>query len=161
MRLGGDSLLGDDCGALHLGGVGVKWESQARKGGVELGGVCLRGGVDGPADLRDHRRGGGVDRGFGSAPFQDEGCVPSCFSRCFQYLLSSARYNQVVSSPYFAAPGTMRRMFWARFFLLFCSGATSLRLLLHHAVRSLVGIWSLEFLTIFPIKVRGLSTGRC
>ena len=29
-------------------------------------------------------RGGGVHRGFGSAPFQVEGCVPSFFIRCAQ-----------------------------------------------------------------------------
>ena len=106
MRIGGDSRLGDGCGALHIGGVGLKWESKVRKGGGELGEARLRGGVDGPAALRDGR-GGGVNRGFGSAPFQVEGCVPSCFIRCFQYPSSSARYTQVVSSPYFAAPGTM------------------------------------------------------
>ena len=72
------------------GGVGVKWESRARKVGVELGGNSLQGGVDRAAALRDER-GGGVDRGFGSAPFQVEGCVPSCFIRCFQYPSSSAR----------------------------------------------------------------------
>ena len=130
----------------------MKWESRAQKGGGELGGDCLRGGVDRPAALRDERR-GDVERGFGSAPFQVEGCVPRCFITCFQYPLSSARYNQVVSSPSFSAPGTMRRMFWARFFLLFCSGAPRLRLLSHHTVRSLVGIWSSELLTTLPIKV--------
>ena len=88
----------------------MKWESQARKGGGELGGARLRGGVDGPAALCD-KCGGGVDPGFGLAPFQVEGCVPSCFIRCFQYPSSSARYTQVVSSPSFSAPGTMRRMF--------------------------------------------------
>ena len=53
---------------LRLGGVGVKWESRARKGGGELGGAHLRGGVDGAEALRD-KRGGDVDRGFGKAPF--------------------------------------------------------------------------------------------
>ena len=130
----------------------MKWELRARKGGGELGRARLRGGVDGPAALGDEH-GGGVDRGFGSAPFQVEGCVPSCFIRCFKYPLSSARYNQVVSIPSFAAPSTMRHIFPARFLLLFCSGAPRLRLLSHHAVRSLVGIWSSEFLTTFPIKV--------
>ena len=61
----------------------MKWESRAQKGGGELGGACLRGGVDGAAALRD-KRGGGVDRGFGSAPFHIEECVLSCFIRCFQ-----------------------------------------------------------------------------
>ena len=107
---------------MPLGSVGVKWELRAQKGGGELGGARLLGGVDGPTTLCDER-GGGVDRRFGSAPFQVEGCVPSCFIPCFQYPLSSAGYTQVVSSPYFSAPGTMRRMFWARLFLLFCSGA--------------------------------------
>ena len=60
----------------------MKWKLRARKVGGELGGVRLRGGVDGPGALRDER-GGGVDRGFGSAPFQVEGCVPSCFIGCF------------------------------------------------------------------------------
>ena len=78
----------------------MKWESRARKGGVELGGACLWGGVDRAAALCDER-GGGVSRGFGLAPFQVEGCVPSCFTRCFQYPSSSARYTQVVSSPSF------------------------------------------------------------
>ena len=64
-------------------------------------------------------RGGGVDRGFGSAPFQVEGCVPSDIIRCFQYLLSSDRYNQVVSSTSFAVPGSMRRILWVRLLLLF------------------------------------------
>ena len=40
--LSGDSPLGDDCGALRLGDVRVKWESQARKGGGELGEARLR-----------------------------------------------------------------------------------------------------------------------
>ena len=61
----------------------MKWVSQAWKRGGEFGGACLRGGFDGAAVLRDER-GGGVDFGFGSAPFQVEGCVPSCFSRCAQ-----------------------------------------------------------------------------
>ena len=42
MRPGGDSRLGDGCGALCLGGVGVKWEPRARKGGGELGEARLR-----------------------------------------------------------------------------------------------------------------------
>ena len=50
----------------------MKWELQARKGGGELGGACIRVGVDGAAALRDER-GGGVDCGFGLAPFQVEG----------------------------------------------------------------------------------------
>ena len=61
----------------------MKWESQVQKGGGELVGDCLWGGVDGAADLRDER-GGGVNRGFGSAPFQVEGCVHSCFIMCLQ-----------------------------------------------------------------------------
>ena len=61
----------------------MKWVSQAHKGGGEFGGACLQGGVDGAAVLRDEH-GGGVDRGFGSAPFQVEGCVTSCFNRCSQ-----------------------------------------------------------------------------
>ena len=130
----------------------MKWKPRARNGGDELGGACLRGGVDGPAVLCDERK-GGVNRGFGLAPFQVEGCVPSCFIRCFQYPASSARYTQMVNSPYFAVPGTMRHMLWAQFFLLFFSGAPRLYLLLHHAVTSLVRIWSSEFLTTFPIKV--------
>ena len=77
-RLGDASRLGDGCGALRLGSVGVKWGSQARKGGGEFGGDCIRGGVDGAAVLRE-KRGGGVDRGFGLVPFQVEGCVPICF----------------------------------------------------------------------------------
>ena len=99
----------------------MKWESQARKGGGELGGACLRVGVDGTAALRDER-GGGVNRGFGSAPFQVEGCVPSCLTRCFRYPPSSAKYTQVVSSPSFVAPGTTRHMFWERFFFFFSVG---------------------------------------
>ena len=87
----------------------MKWESRARKVGGELGGACLQGGVDGRAALCDER-GGGVNCGFGSAQFQVEGYVPSCFIRYFQYPLYSARYTQVVSSPSFAAPGTMRRI---------------------------------------------------
>ena len=85
MRLSGDSRLRDGCGALRLGGVGVKWESRARKGGGELGGACLHGGVDWAAALCDGH-GGGIDRAFGSAPFQVKGCVPSCFIRCFQLI---------------------------------------------------------------------------
>ena len=152
LRLGGASRLGDGCGVLRLSGVGAKWESRARKGGGVLWGACLRGGVDGSAALRD-KQGGGVNRGLGSAPLQVEGCVPSCFIRCFRLPSSSASYTQLVSSSSFDAPGTMRRMFWARFFMFFWSGAPSLRFLSHHAMRSLVGIWSSEFLTTFPIKV--------
>ena len=62
MRLSGNSCLVDGCGALRLGGVGVKWELRAWKGGCELGGSCLWGGVDGAASLSD-MRGGGVDPG--------------------------------------------------------------------------------------------------
>ena len=80
MCIGGDYCRGYGCGTLLLVGVGVNWESQARKGGGELGGACLWGGVDGTATLHD-KRGGGVDRGFGLAPFQVEGCVLSCFIR--------------------------------------------------------------------------------
>ena len=68
---------------LRLSGVGVKWELKARKGGGELGGACLRGGVDKAEALRD-KHGGGVNHGFSLAPFQVEGCVPNCFIRCFQ-----------------------------------------------------------------------------
>ena len=69
----GDALrLRDGCVALRLGGVGVKWRSRARKGGGEFIEDCLRGGVDGAAVLRDEC-GGGVDHGFGLAPFQVEG----------------------------------------------------------------------------------------
>ena len=84
LHLLGYSCLGDGCGALCLGGVGVYWESRARKGGGELGGACLWGGVDGVASLHDEH-GCGVDRGFGSAPFQVERYVSSCFIRFFQY----------------------------------------------------------------------------
>ena len=68
---------------LRLIGVGVKLESRVRKGGGEFGEACLRGGVDGSAALREDP-GDGVDRGFGSAPLQVEGCVPSFFIRCVQ-----------------------------------------------------------------------------
>ena len=34
----------NDFGALRLGGVGVKWESRALKGGGELGGDSIQGG---------------------------------------------------------------------------------------------------------------------
>ena len=58
----GDALrLGDGCGALCLGGVGVNWGSQARKLVGESKGAFLQGGVDGAAVLRD-KCGGGVDR---------------------------------------------------------------------------------------------------
>ena len=87
------------------------------KGGGGFGGARLGGGVDGPANLYDDR-GDVIDRGFGSAPFDVEGCVPSCFIRCFLYPSSSARYTQVASNPYFAVPVMMRLMFWARIF--FC-----------------------------------------
>ena len=83
LRLGDASRLVYGCGALRLSSIGVKWVSQAWKGGDDFGGDFIRGGVDGVAVLRD-KRGGGVDRGFGLAPFQVEGCVPSCFIRCYQ-----------------------------------------------------------------------------
>ena len=78
-RLGDALRLGDGCGALSLGAVGVKWGSWARKGEGEFGGDCLQGVVDRAAVLRDER-GGGVYRGFGLAPFQVEVCVPSFFT---------------------------------------------------------------------------------
>ena len=59
----------------------MKWESQARKGGGAFRGACLQGGVDGATAIHDER-GGGVDHGFGSEPFQVEGCAPICFTRC-------------------------------------------------------------------------------
>ena len=61
--LGDVSRLGDGCGALRLGGVGVNRELRAREGGGESMGGCLRVGVDGAAVLR-YECGGGVDRGF-------------------------------------------------------------------------------------------------
>ena len=82
LRLGDASHLRDGCGTLRLGGVGVKWESQARKGGGELGGACLWERVYGAAALGENC-GGGVDRGFVSAPFQVKVCVPSCSSGVF------------------------------------------------------------------------------
>ena len=68
---------------MRLVGIGVKLVSQARKGGGEFLGACLRGGFDGAEDIRDER-GDGVNRWFGSALFQVEGCVPSCFISCAQ-----------------------------------------------------------------------------
>ena len=50
---------------------------------MSLEGLVYGGGVDWAAVLRDER-GGGIDRGFGSAPFQVEGYVHSCFTRCAQ-----------------------------------------------------------------------------
>ena len=88
----------------------MKWVSQARKGGGEFRGACLQGGVDGAAVICDER-GGGVDRGFGSAPFQVEGCVPSCFIRCAKYTSSNDRYIQVVSNTSFDTPVTMFLLF--------------------------------------------------
>ena len=61
----------------------MKWASRALKGGGKVGGDFLWGGVEGAAALRD-KHGGGVDHGFGSAPFHVEGCVPSCFIMCAQ-----------------------------------------------------------------------------
>ena len=61
----------------------MKWRSRAWKGGGVFGGTCLREGVDGAAVICDEH-GGGVDRGFGSVPFQVQGCVPSYFTRCDQ-----------------------------------------------------------------------------
>ena len=61
------------------GGVGG-----AREGGESVGGGArCRGGVDGPGVLRDEQ-GGGVERGFGSAPVHAEGFVPSWETRCDQ-----------------------------------------------------------------------------
>ena len=96
----------------------MKWKSRARKGGGELGGACLQGGVDGAAALSD-KRGVGVDHGFGLTSFQVKGCVPSFFIRFIKQPSSSTRYAQVMICPSFAAPGTMRHMFLVRFFLLF------------------------------------------
>ena len=66
--------------------------------------------VDGETVLREEGV-GGVDRGFGSVPFHVKGFKTSCLAKCAQYPSSSARYTQVVSSPSFAAPGTIRRIF--------------------------------------------------
>ena len=81
--LGDVSRLGDGCGALRLGGVGVNWGLRARGGGGESGGACLWGGVDGVAVLCDDS-GGGVDRGFGSVPLHVKGFDPSCLTKCAQ-----------------------------------------------------------------------------
>ena len=77
------SRLRDGCGALSLGGVGVNWGLQARGGGGESRGGCLRGDVDGAAVLRDER-GSGVTHGFGLVPFYVEGFEPSCLTKCAQ-----------------------------------------------------------------------------
>ena len=77
------SRLGDGCGVLRLGSAGVKWGPRARNRGGNFGGDCLQVGVDRVAGLCDER-GGGVDRGFGTVPFQVEVCVTSCFIRCVQ-----------------------------------------------------------------------------
>ena len=61
---------------MRLGGLGLNWVLQAREGGGESGGACLRGGVDGATVLRDER-GGGVDVGFGSVLVHLEGLEPS------------------------------------------------------------------------------------
>ena len=118
MHLGDALRLGDGCGVLRLGDVGLKWGSQARKVGGEFGRAFLQGGVDEAAVLCDNHR-GGVNRGFGLALFQVEVYVPSFFTRCAQYPSSSARYTQVLSNPYLSMPGTIRRMFWANFLFLF------------------------------------------
>ena len=55
----------------------MKLVSRPGKIGDEFVGACLRGVFDWVAILCDNR-GGGVDRGFCSAPFQVEGFVPSC-----------------------------------------------------------------------------------
>ena len=84
--------------------------------------------------------GGGVERGFGSVPVHSVFLFPSCEMRYFQYAASRVKYTHVVSRPSLAAPGMMRRMFFAKFFLLFCRTPPLRRLLSHHAVRSWVGI---------------------
>ena len=81
--LGDVSRLGDGCGALRLGGVGVNWVLRAQEGGGESGGACLRGCVDGAAVLRDEC-GGGVDRGFSLVTFHVEVFEPSCLAKCAQ-----------------------------------------------------------------------------
>ena len=102
---------------------------------------------------RRDERGGGVERGFGSFPVHSVFLLPSCDMKYFQYASSRAKYTHVVSRPSLAAPGMMRRMLFARFFLLFCSTPPRRRLLSHHAVRSWVGIWSSLLRTTFPMKV--------
>ena len=99
------------------------------------------------------RTGGGVERRFGSVPVHSVFLLPSCEMRYFQYAASRAKYTHVVSRPSLAAPGMMRRMFFAKFFLLFCRTPPRRRLLSHHDVRSWVGIWSSLLRTTFPMKV--------
>ena len=84
----------------------------------------------------DGRNGGGVERGFGSAPVHSPGLLPSVEIKNFQYAASRAKYTHDESRPSFAAPGMTRRIFLARFFLLFWRGAPQRRLLSHHAVKS-------------------------
>ena len=69
---GGAERRGEDSGAERRGGVGgAREEGNSKKGEPRR-----RGGVDGPGVLCDER-GGGVGRGFGSAPDHVEGLVPS------------------------------------------------------------------------------------
>ena len=106
------------------------------------GGDLFRGGVRGgeASVRRREERGGGVKHGFGSVTVHSVFFFPSCEMRYFQYAASRAKYTHVVSRPSLAAPGMMRRMFFAKFFLLFCRTPPLRRLLSHHAMRSWVGI---------------------
>lgn len=73
----------------------------------------------GSSSFRREDRGGGVERGFGSAPDHSPGLLPSVEIKYSQYAASRAKYTQEVSKLSVAAPGINSRMFLARFFLLF------------------------------------------
>ena len=81
--------------------------------------IQRRGAGGGASVCQREEQGEGVERGFGSVPAHSVGLFPSSEMMYFEYAASRAKYTDVVSSPYLAAPGMTRPIFSTRPFLLF------------------------------------------
>ena len=75
----------------------VRWWCQrrttilTRRRGIRRGTISRRGTRGGSSSFRREDRGGGVERGFGSAPDHSPGLLPSVEIRNFQYTASRAK----------------------------------------------------------------------
>ena len=118
-----------------------------------LGDALVGGVVDGVA-LALASGFGAADGGWrGRTGAVDVKEVPRPAIKCCQYLSSIAKWTHVLSALVFPTPDMMSWRLWTMDFLLVCSTPQHCLLWLHHAVRSLVGIYSSELRATFPINV--------